>query len=162
MVLRRTIEPLGKLDMPKESTGLRLTERPESLTIRIEGVDFEDGTAWRKAGKPGSNGAQSGPGPSRVRVGGAVQSANLISHVAPVYPPLAKQARLQGDVVLEAVISREGDVTNLRVVSGHPLLVEAALTAARQWKYRPTLLNGQPVEVISQVTVPFTLEPENR
>jgi TonB family protein len=159
MVLRRTIEPLGKLDMPKESTGLRLTERPESLTIRIEGVDFEDGTTWRKAGKPGSNGTQSGLGPSRVRVGGAVQSANLISQVAPVYPPLAKQARLQGDVVLEAVISREGDVTNLRVVSGHPLLVDAALTAARQWKYRPTLLNGQPVEVVSEVTVPFKLEP---
>jgi periplasmic protein TonB len=86
----------------------------------------------------------------------------LISQVSPVYPPLAKQARLQGEVVLEAVISREGDVTNLKVVAGHPLLVEAALTAARQWKYRPTLLNGQPVEVVSQVTVPFTLEPENR
>jgi TonB family protein len=81
---------------------------------------------------------------------------------APIYPPLAKQARIQGEVVLEAIISREGDVTNLRVVSGHPLLVEAALTAARQWKYRPTLLNGQPVEVVSQVTVPFKLEPENR
>jgi periplasmic protein TonB len=86
----------------------------------------------------------------------------LISQVSPVYPPLAKQARLQGEVVLEAVISREGGVTNLKVVAGHPLLVEAALTAARQWKYRPTLLNGQPVEVVSQVTVPFTLEPENR
>ena len=96
-----------------------------------------------------------------MRVGGAVQSANLISQVAPIYPPLAKQARIQGEVVLEAVISREGDVTNLRVVSGHPLLVEAALTAARQWKYKPTLLNGQPVEVVSQVTVPFKLEPEN-
>ena len=83
----------------------------------------------------------------------------MISHVPPVYPPLAKQARVQGDIVLEAVISREGDVTNLRVVSGHPLLVEAALTAARQRKYKPTLLNGQPVEVISQITVPFKLEP---
>jgi len=157
MLLGRTIEPLGKLDMPKESPGLRLSERPESLTIRIEGVEFEDGTSWGKVGRQRSNGTQSGPGPSRVRVGGAVQSANLISQVAPVYPPLARQARLQGDVVLEAVIGREGDVTNLRVVSGHPLLVEAALTAARQWKYRPTLLNGQPVEVVSQVTVPFRL-----
>ena len=83
----------------------------------------------------------------------------MIFQVAPIYPPLAKQARIQGEVVLEAIISREGDVTNLRVVSGHPLLVEAALTAARQWKYRPTLLNGQPVEVVSQVTVPFKLEP---
>jgi TonB family protein len=158
MVVRRTIEPRSKLEMPKEAPGLRLTERPESLTIRIEGVEFEDGTTWRKVDRP-SNGIQSGPGPSRVRVGGAVQSANLISHVPPVYPPLAKQARLQGDVVLEAVISREGDVTNLRVVSGHPLLVDAALTAARQWKYRPTLLNGQPVEVVSEVTVPFKLDP---
>jgi TonB family protein len=159
MLLRRTIEPLGKLEIPKEAPGLRLTERPESLTIRIEGVEFEDGTTWGKTGKPRSNGTQSGPGPSRVRVGGAVQSANLISQVAPVYPPLAQQARIQGEVVLEAVISREGAITNLRVVSGHPLLVDAALTAARQWKYRPTLLNGQPVEVVSQVTVPFKLDP---
>ena len=94
-----------------------------------------------------------------MRVGGAVQSWNLISQVAPIYPPLAKQARIQGEVVLETLISREGDVTNLKVVSGHPLLVDAALTAARQWKYRPTLLNGQAVEVVSQVTVPFKLEP---
>ena len=160
VLLGRTIEPLGKLEMPFRPAGPDFTrEDPRSLTIRIEGVEFEDGTAGENQASRAPNGTQSGPGPSRVRVGGAVQSANLISQVAPVYPPLAKQARIQGEVVLEAVISREGDVTNLRVVSGHPLLVEAALTAARQWKYRPTLLNGQPVEVVSEVTVPFKLEP---
>jgi TonB family protein len=160
----RTIEPFGRVEMsfpPTDEDPITARERPETLTLRMEGVWFEDGTGWGNLPlkTPPPAGSQSAGAPSRVRVGGAVQSANLISQVAPVYPPPAKQARIQGDVVLEAVISKEGDVTNLRVVSGHPLLVEAALTAARQWKYRPTLLNGQPVEVASQVTVPFKLEP---
>ena len=163
MFSSRTIEPFGKLEMsfPSESIhSIATRERPETLTLRMEGVQFEDGTGWGNLPlKAPPAGSQAGGAPSRVRVGGAVQSANLISQVAPIYPPLAKQARIQGEVVLEAVISREGDVSNLKVVSGHPLLVEAALTAARQWKYRPTLLNGQPVEVVSQVTVPFKLEP---
>ena len=152
----RTIEPFGKVEMsfPPTNDLIAAGERPETLTLRIDGVGFEDGSGWGNLPVK----APLSSGPSRVRVGGAVQSANLISQVAPVYPPLAKQARIQGEVVLEAIIGREGDVTNLRVVSGHPLLVEAALTAARQWKYRPTLLNGQPVEVVSQVTVPFKLE----
>jgi len=157
--ISRTIEPFGKLEMsfpPADLNSIASRERPETLTLRIEGVGFEDGTGWGnlppKLPPPGSRSA--GP-PSRVRVGGAVQSWNLISQVAPIYPPLAKQARIQGDVVLEAEISREGDVTNLKVVSGHPLLIDAALTAVRQWKYKPTLLNGQPVIVISHITVPF-------
>jgi TonB family protein len=159
----RTIEPFGRVEMsfPPADDPIAAREKPETLTLRMEGVWFEDGTGWGNLPlkSPPPAGSQAGGAPSRVRVGGAVQSANLIFQVAPIYPPLAKQARIQGEVVLEAIISREGDVTNLRVVSGHPLLVEAALTAARQWKYRPTLLNGQPVEVVSQVTVPFKLEP---
>jgi protein TonB len=65
---------------------------------------------------------------------------------------------VQGVIVLEAVITREGNVDSVRVVSGHPLLVQAAVDAVRQWRYRPTLLNGQPVEVITTVTVNFTLQ----
>jgi protein TonB len=93
----------------------------------------------------------------RIRVGGNVQQANLIRKVTPVYPPLAKQARIQGTVKFTAVISRDGTIQNLQLVSGHPLLVPAAQEAVKQWVYRPTLLNGEPVEVITQIDVNFTL-----
>ena len=84
--------------------------------------------------------------------------AQLISRVEPRYPPLAVQIRLQGTVLLHAIISREGTITSLEVVSGHPLLVQAALDAVRQWRYRPTMLNGEPVEVETTVTVIFQLQ----
>ena len=83
--------------------------------------------------------------------------SNLIHRVQPEYPQLARQARIQGTVVLRAVISREGRIENLQVLSGHPLLVPAALDAVRQWRYRPYSLNDQPVEVETQITVNFTL-----
>jgi protein TonB len=95
--------------------------------------------------------------PVRIRVGGNVQAANLISQPKPAYPPLAKSARIQGDVILEAIISKQGTVENLQIISGHPLLVPAAMEAVRQWRYRPTLLNGDPVEVVTTVTVKFSL-----
>ena len=82
---------------------------------------------------------------------------NLIHRLQPAYPLLAVQTRTQGQVVLRAVISREGTIENLQVVSGHPLLVRAALEAVRQWRYRPYVLNGEPVEVETQVTVNFVL-----
>ncbi|PYX09747.1 MAG: hypothetical protein DMG88_04610 [Acidobacteria bacterium] len=82
---------------------------------------------------------------------------NLIQRVEPTYPPLAIQTRTQGQVILQAVISREGRIENLQVVSGHPLLVKAAIDAVRQWRYRPYVLNGEPVEVETQVTVNFVL-----
>src|SRR6266566_4517677 len=82
---------------------------------------------------------------------------NLIHRLQPAYPPLAVQTRTQGQVVLRAVITREGTIENLQVVSGHPLLVRAALEAVRQWRYRPYVLNGEPVEVETQVTVNFVL-----
>lgn len=81
----------------------------------------------------------------------------MIRQVKPPYPPLAKQARIQGTVVLEAIINKQGSVENLRVLTGHPLLIQSALDAVKQWKYKPTLLNGEPVEVVTQVTVNFNL-----
>jgi protein TonB len=96
-------------------------------------------------------------GPKRIRVGGQVQTALLVNKVQPVYPALAKQARIQGTVRLQAVIAKDGSVIELQVLSGHPLLVQAALDAVRQWHYRPTLLNGDPVEVVTTVDVIFTL-----
>lgn len=97
------------------------------------------------------------PAPQRIRVGTNVAQANLSSSVAPAYPPLAKEARIQGVVRLTEIIGKDGSVQSLQVISGHPLLVPAALEAVKQWMYRPTLLNGQPVEVITQVDVTFTL-----
>ncbi len=96
--------------------------------------------------------------PKRIRVGGQVQQARLIRKVTPTYPPLARQARIQGTVRLQAVIAKDGSVQELQVLpGGHPLLVQAALDAVRQWRYQPTLLNGEPVEVITTVDVVFTL-----
>ena len=94
----------------------------------------------------------------RIQVGGRVQEGKLISGPRPVYPPLARQARVEGTVRLEAVISREGVILNLRAVSGHPLLIPAAVAAVQQWVFRPTSLNGDPVEVATVIDVNFTLQ----
>jgi protein TonB len=94
---------------------------------------------------------------ARIRVGGNVQAANLIRKVIPVYPPLAKQARIQGTVRFQAIIGKDGTIQNLQLVSGHPLLVANAQQAVAQWVYRPTLLNGEPVEVVTTIDVNFTL-----
>jgi periplasmic protein TonB len=93
----------------------------------------------------------------RVPVTSTIEAAKLISRVQPIYPPIAIQARIQGSVVLHAIISKEGGVSELQLLSGHPLLVNAALEAVRQWRYSPTLLSGQPVEVETTITVTFVL-----
>lgn len=95
--------------------------------------------------------------PQRVRVSSGVQSGLLVRKVNPAYPPLARQARIQGTVILQALISKEGSITNLQLVSGHPMLAPAAIEAVKQWKYRPYLLNGEPVEVETTIQVNFTL-----
>jgi protein TonB len=95
--------------------------------------------------------------PKQIRVGGNVQAAKLISQPRPTYPPLARQARIQGTVRFNAVIGRDGTIQNLTLVSGHPLLVPSATEAVRQWRYQPTLLNGEPVEVVTVIDVNFTL-----
>ncbi|MGO9442043.1 MAG: energy transducer TonB [Terriglobales bacterium] len=95
--------------------------------------------------------------PNRVRVSAGVQQGNLISQVKPTYPAIAKSARIQGAVVLQAEISKQGTIENLRVISGHPMLVQNALDAVKQWRYKPYLLNGEPVPVETTITVNFTL-----
>jgi len=91
------------------------------------------------------------------RVGGKVQAPRLIRQVEPEYPPLARQARVQGDVIIDSMIDTEGRVTQMKVVSGSSLLVQSAIQALEQWRYQPTLLNGQPVPVEMLVTLHFTL-----
>jgi protein TonB len=95
--------------------------------------------------------------PKQIRVSTGVQAAKVIRQVKPAYPDLARKARVQGTVKLTAVIGRSGTVSNLQLISGHPLLVPAAVNAVSQWVYEPTLLSGEPVEVITQIDVNFTL-----
>src|SRR5271166_1161052 len=92
-----------------------------------------------------------------VRVGGHVRAPQIIRRVEPTYPPLARQTRLQGVVVIDAVLDETGNVVAMKVVSGHPLLIDAALNAVRQWKYQPTYLNDEPTAVQMNITVTFSL-----
>jgi protein TonB len=92
-----------------------------------------------------------------IVVGGDIQKANLIYQVKPSYPPLAKQARIQGPVLLAAVIGPDGGIEDLRVISGHPLLISATVEAVKQWRYRPMQLNGRPTRVATTITVNFSL-----
>ncbi len=95
--------------------------------------------------------------PQRVRVSSGVSTGLLIKKVQPNYPALAKQARIQGHVLLQAEISKDGTIQNLQLISGHPMLAPAAIEAVRQWRYKPYLLNGEPVAVETQVDVIFSL-----
>ena len=95
--------------------------------------------------------------PQRVRVSQGVTQGLLLRKVQPAYPPLARQARIQGSVLLQAEISKDGSIENLHLISGHPMLAPAAIEAVKQWKYRPYILNGEPVEVDTQITVIFSL-----
>jgi protein TonB len=98
--------------------------------------------------------------PQRVRVSQGVSQGLLMKKVTPQYPPLAKQARIQGVVVLQALIGKDGSIQNLHVVSGHPMLTNAALEAVKEWKYKPYYLNGEPVEVETTINVNFSLSGE--
>ena len=94
---------------------------------------------------------------TRVRVGGNVQAANLITKVAPIYPPEAREAHVSGQVRFTVIVAKDGTIQDMQLVSGPPLLVDAARDAVKRWVYKPTTLNGNPVEVITQVDVNFTL-----
>jgi protein TonB len=95
--------------------------------------------------------------PQRVRVSQGVTQGLLLRKIQPAYPPLARQARIQGPVVLQAEIGKDGSIQNLRLISGHPMLAPAAIEAIKQWKYKPYILNGEPVEVETTITFNFTL-----
>jgi TonB family protein len=96
----------------------------------------------------------------RVRIGGRVEAAKLINRVQPIYPALARQTGIQGAVKLHAILGKDGSVQQLQVISGHPLLVQASLDAVRQWIYQPTLLEGKPVEVDTEIDVLFQLQQQ--
>lgn len=170
IVRRVTLMEQGKLraprSIPKEVTIIK--EEPMPSDMGAVGV-----VGGVPGGVPGGQmggvlggvlGGVSGPAPppppeppKRIRVSTGVQEAKLIRRVQPRYPPIAKQARIQGTVQLEAVIAKDGTIQNLQVIQGHPLLAQAAIDAVSQWRYEPTLLNNEPVEVVTQVNVVFKL-----
>lgn len=98
------------------------------------------------------------PKPDSPRKGGNVVQAKLIKKVEPIYPPLAKQSRIQGDVLLEAIIDKNGKTKNIKVISGHTLLRQSSVDAVSEWKYEPATLNGEPVEVDTTITVKYILK----
>jgi TonB family protein len=106
---------------------------------------------------PAPQGSDSNSTPKRIRIGGNVQSAKMIKQVAPIYPEKAKSAHVQGTVILHVIIAKDGSVQEIQYVSGPALLMRAAMEGVRQWVYAPTLLNGEPVEVDTTISVIFTL-----
>ena len=170
-LVRQTLEK-----MFEQSVGVPDSEKPPAESPINEGADnlapfsdattvpsidlgIESPTTTKTTAAPAptlDSSPPSAPRPQPIRVNGGVQQANLISVVQPVYPPEAKRARILGVVVLEAVIDKDGTVDNLKVITGHPLLIQAAIDAVKQWRYKPTLLNGELVPVVTTVTLNFT------
>jgi len=138
-----SIDPPGMIGMGEPSRSMRIELDKFLATPAIA----------RPPRPPAVTAAPSGP----LRVGGDVQMAKLLKKVIPEYPALAKTARVSGAVHLLGVIAKDGTIQNLQVISGHPLLARAALDAVKQWIYKPTLLNGEAVEVIAPIDVNFTL-----
>ncbi len=131
-------------------------QSPTEFTLVISAPDFAPGE-FVPVPPPPPPPLVSTSGKQPQRIGGAVMQSQLVSQAKPVYPPLAKAARVQGTVTFEALIDTDGHVQNLQLLAGPPLLVPASMTAVQQWVYKPTLLNGNPVEVITTVDVNFTL-----
>ena len=146
-----------RIDMTPDAPGL--PDAPVSVTPGSSLLALLPGTAIQPA--PPSVAPVAGPKPTPpsapIRVTGGVQSAKLVFGPKPAYPPIARATRTQGVVKIQAVIGRDGAIRNLQVVSGPPLLINVAIEAVQQWRYQPTLLNGQPVEVITEIDVNFTI-----
>jgi TonB family protein len=159
-LLRELASTLSQVDSHLTSNGFHVGPGPNgTMTIMIR---LRDDTASQSPPAPTTaapaTSFPSTPGVQRIPVGGGVQRARLISQPKPVYPSEARQARIQGLVRFDALIGTDGHVVNLQLVQGHPLLATAAQEAVNGCVYQPTLLNGQPVEVVTQIDVNFTLQ----
>jgi len=139
------------VDVPDE------IKKDEGIDLGVEG-GVEGGVAGGVVGGVVGGLPDAPPPAEAVRVGGNIKEPKKLKDAAPVYPAIAKQARVQGIVILECTISPQGKVTDVRVLRGIPLLDQAAIEAVKQWVYTPTLLNGVPVPVIMTVTVNFRLQ----
>ena len=157
-VIPKTVNPVNEIAAPDVSV--------------FGGTGVDTNSNWSVTGILGSTVPTNAPppvappskskaAPVPMRVGGVVAEANIIRKVQPIYPALARSARIQGTVEFSAVINKDGAIEDLQLIRGHPLLVNAAREAALQWRYRPTLLNGEPVEVITEIVVDFRLTPSS-
>ena len=150
-------EAVRKVDEHVNISMMRSPDGPNSITVRISAPNAV-GPRITSTAFPPADGAKIMPAtPGVIPVGGRVQNNKLISSTQPVYPDMAKSARIQGTVELAALIGLDGHVQQLSVVSGHPLLRQAALDAVKTWVYEPTLLNGSPVSVSTTIDIIFTL-----
>lgn len=160
---------LAPRQIPKDVSSIVDATPPEAPVIEhgpsgVSGlVSLGSGGSWilnaigSRPAEPPPSAPPSNLPADKVKVGGVVQQAKLISQPKPVYPPLARKARISGTVRLAAIISEAGAIEELRVVQGPPLLIQAAVEAVQQWRYRPTILNGLPVKVETTIDVIFTL-----
>jgi protein TonB len=146
--------------IPKDIKMQQTKEAPPSQSFGVAGMEG----LGSGSGVPGAfgNGPATGPKvvaapPKKVNISGGVAQGMLLQKTLPNYPPIAKAARVSGTVVLQATISKSGTIENLKVISGPAMLQGAATDAVRSWRYRPYLLNGEPVEVETTVNVVFTL-----
>ena len=164
------VHTVPKITVPTRFVAPQVIPKQAPQTANVAAPDVNAGVPGGvEGGMPGGvlggvlGGSGAGPGPPAppapkvVRVGGNVKPPQLVQKVEPQYPPVAKIAHVQGTVVIDAVISKDGSVISEHAVSGPGLLVASALNAVKQWKYKPTYLNGQPVDLAMQVTVDFQL-----
>jgi TonB family protein len=154
--------PPDSVDSVEELPPARAPLTLFAVTLRKPGTDFAPRLAWfahsagafRFVGRMRSSTAP----PLRIRVAAAVQEAKLVNRVAPIYPVYAREAGIAGTVRLEAIIAADGSINELRVLSGDPNLVAATVAGVQQWRYHPTLLDGEPAEVITVISVIFRLD----
>jgi TonB family protein len=151
-------QPISSRQRPGEQQPESISKLPSGADAGNVGAAVGSIVGSLQSSQPAENEGTGRP-TSAIQVGGNVQAANLIRQTRPAYPPLAKQARIQGTVRFNAVIAKDGTIETLTVVSGHPMLIQAAREAVNQWQYKPTLLNGEPVEVLTTIDVNF---PPNR
>lgn len=149
--------------IPKKVNIIKEAEEPPDVVGAVGGVPggVDGGSAGGVLGGI-LGGAGSGPPPpprpkAPLRIGGNVMQASLVHQVTPIYPQIAKTAHISGTVILHAIIGTDGTVQDLQYISGPPLLMRSAMDAVHQWRYKPTMLNGEPVQVDTTISVVFTL-----
>jgi TonB family protein len=145
-----------------EGRSVEIVSRSENATLADDAPKLEVQVVAAAPGKAGdANSQHSSPGavtpPEKLSISADVAERNLVNKIDPQYPQMAKIAHIQGDVIISGIINREGKIAEAKALSGHPILVQSALDAVKQWKYKPFLLNGEPVEVKTTITVRFRM-----
>jgi TonB family protein len=145
-----------------EGRSVEIVSKSESATLAPDAPKIEGTVVAAAPVATGSaNSQHSFPGavmpPQKLSISADVAERNLVNKIDPQYPQMARIAHIQGDVIISGIINREGNIAEAKALSGHPILVQSALDAVKQWKYKPFLLNGEPVEVKTTITVRFRM-----